>query len=161
MIIYLIKILFFGIFINSIKIRILRTGIVSSAPILKLHHVVLLTNNNLSYTVDFSPIKKIKNNVQFDLLLGKDVPAEIRVRRIQKANLTNDTDIIKEWVSYNKISTEESIKLSTQVIQDINDKEIKKIIYDIKDWNNTMNLYKYNCQHFSSKVKKNIKLMGV
>jgi len=33
-------------------------------------------------------------------------------------------------------------------------KEIKKIIYDIKDWNNTMNLYKYNCQHFSSKVKK-------
>jgi hypothetical protein len=142
------------IFSNKIQTRILHTSIHSNLPNIKLHHIVVLTNPSLErsvYSIDFSP----KNQLVYDLLSGKTIPGEIRIRYIKNATLYDDDKIIKSLEI--NIAYEESLFLSNKIYSGIKDEKIKKIIEKAKTWDqNKMNLYTRNCQHFSAFVLKNV-----
>ena len=99
------------------------------------HHSVLLTKEK-SYLIDFSPVENIRHpKTILKLLLGKNVRGEIRLR-----NNLDET-----------YTEEESRLLSKMVYDSIKDPEMKSFI-DNLEWNETMNLYTRNCQHFGRYV---------
>lgn len=139
---------------QKLETRVLNTAILNFAPSLKLHHIVILSNmeNNI-YTLDFSPINQSHPITLLKLLLGQNVSAEIRIRHLYNISFYDDNNIINTWCSLNNLSYIESQKLSDNTIKKINkftNYKLYKLIYDIYKTNNTMNLYNYNCQHFSS-----------
>jgi hypothetical protein len=148
------------IFINCIicnecfNIKILKTSILNFAPQLKLHHVVLLENNHDLYSIDFSPINQTTKKTLLKLLFAQNVPAEIRLRKIENISFYDEENIIDNWSSMIKNNYEESEQLSNEVYKNIYNQSIKNFIYEIKLWNKDMNLYNHNCQHFSKFIEK-------
>jgi len=144
----------------KLETRVLNTAILNFAPSLKLHHIVLLSNkkNNI-YTLDFSPLNQSHPTTLLKLLFGQNVPAEIRIRHLYNISFYDDYNIINSWCTLNNVNYIESQKLSDNTIKKINkftDYKLYKLIYHIYKTNNTMNLYNYNCQHFSSRVLNSI-----
>jgi hypothetical protein len=137
---------------SNIQMKVLKTSMLSFAPFLKLHHIVLLSNSNEVYTVDFSPINQSRARTLLKLLIAVNVPAETRIRHIEDVSFFEDEQIEEKWSNMNNIDFIESQKLSDKTYKEINDPEMKNIIDKIKEWNNSMNLYTHNCQHFSSFV---------
>lgn len=118
---------------GSIQMRILYSSALHFLPALKLHHIVLFSNSagNKVYAIDFTPINQTSFSTLSKLLLGKNVPAEIRMIHLDGAHfLDTDENLIDKWIKNN----ENSVFVNT----------IK-----INDWHNEMNLYTHNCQHFS------------
>ena len=143
--------------------RVLHSSILHFLPILKYHHIVLISdnkcvlpnicnNNNNVYTVDFSPINQTESYTLRNLLFAYDVPAEIRIRRIPNIDFfSNDDMIIDSWSKMNNLTPIQSQELSDSVFYNIHEnKDIKMFLsYIIRNWSHTMNLYSRNCQHFS------------
>ena len=145
--------------------KILHTSILSFFTAIKLHHIVLLEAKNEKnensdkkemYLIDFSPINQKHINTILSLLFAKNVLGEIRIRHIMNYEKNNNM-IIEEWNQINDIHENESQLLSDKIYSNIKEDNLKKIIQEIKLWDTQMNLYKHNCQHFSSYVKKIIK----
>ena len=109
--------------------RIIHTPIFSWLPI--KHHVVLLAKKDL-YALDFTPVGK--NYLK--LLLGKNVDGEIRLRRVN-ATINETERILSLLETCERVRPEELKELWT-------------------GWNQTMNMYHHNCQHFSEFVKKRL-----
>jgi len=142
----LFHILVFG----KMQMRIMKTSILSCAPCLKLHHLVLLSKNGNTYSIDFTPIEAAKPNTLAKLLSGQDVAAEIRLRHFARTNINDDSKIMTIWNA--PITAENSQKISAATYKKITDGEIKKLVAELLSWkceNVTMNLYTSNCQHFS------------
>ena len=143
----------------KIHMKILHTSILSFFTAIKLHHIVLLQAMNEKkeiYLIDFSPINQKHINTLLSLLFAKNVLGEIRIRHIMNYEKNNNM-IIEEWNQINDIHENESQILSDKIYSNIKEDNLKKIINEIKLWDTQMNLYKHNCQHFSSYVKKIIK----
>ena len=147
----------FIIYNQSFNIKILKTSILNFAPQLKLHHLVLLENKSDLYSIDFSPINQTSQKILLKLLFAHNVPAEIRLRKIENISFYDDKEIIDNWSSMIKNNYEESEELSDFVYNNIDDESIKFFIDKIKFWENQMNLYNHNCQHFSKFVINNYK----
>ena len=116
----------------SLKTRILYSCALHFLPNLKLHHIVLLSNsdNNKVYAIDFTPINQTHFSTLSKLLLGYNVPAEIRVVYLEESQfLDKDEKLLEKWVKNKDIVKTKNI--------------------NIDNWNNEMNLYTHNCQHFS------------
>lgn len=127
------KLLFLVFSVNAIM-KILKTPILHFIPQLKLHHVIVIKENDtLLFAVDFTPINQSDFHTLKKLLLGKNVPAEIRIVPIYNVSFENNNQIILEW-------------------ENKKEKRINLIDFPIfEEWNNkTMNLYNHNCQHFSN-----------
>lgn len=137
-----------------IQMKVLHTSILSFAPSLKLHHIVVLSNANEVYTIDFTPINQTRARTLLKLLIGLNVPAETRIRRIEDVTFFEEEKIENKWTNMNNIDFIESQKLSDKTYNEIRNTEMKNIIDNIKEWHNYMNLYTYNCQHFSSFVRE-------
>jgi len=156
--IYILLNLFFFI-MSKLQMRVMKTSILNSLPHLKLHHIVLISKmNELGdvYTIDFTPINQSHARTLTTLLLGKNVPAELRVRRIQNTNIHDDKTILKMWDS--NITEKQSRELSKSVYTSIRDKEIKEVVSLFLLWEKNkqyMNLYTRNCQHFGDYAKTN------
>lgn len=111
-------------------------AILNFIPMLQLHDIVVFPDNGGIIAIDYTPINQSNPNVLMNLLFGKNVPAEIRVRKMVTWDL-------EQWYSSPSID-----------IDNINDIELKRRITDIKKkWNCTkhyrgMNLYLHNCKHF-------------
>jgi len=136
---------------DSFQKRILKSGVLSFAPFLKMHHILVLEPEKKKegiYLIDFSPLNQSKPQTLVDLALGKWVPAEIRVRNIKWTSI--DDEIMDQWFSMNRdLSSEDSILLSRRTQKNIQDKEIREFYKDIESsWTTRMNLYTHNCQHF-------------
>jgi len=120
-------------------------AVIGFLPIIKLHDIMVIPHNNSILTIDYTPINQSQPDVLLKLFLGKHVPAEVRIRKMNTWNL-------EEW--YN---------LPTIDLHDINDINLRnKIIIIIDGWNHKdidrglgMNLYKRNCKHFSNFVIRN------
>lgn len=147
------------------RMKILHTPILSFLSVLKLHHIVILeTNHNVinknnvkdTYLIDFSPINQKHIKTLLSLLFARNVLGEIRIRHIIN-NEKTDNMMIEEWDQINNMYENESQILSDKIYSNIKHDPLKNIINEIKLWNIQMNLYKHNCQHFSSHVKKIIK----
>lgn len=122
-------------------------AILSFIPLLRVHDIVVFSDNNMILTIDYTPINQSNPDVLLKLFMGKYVPAEVRIRKMAAWNLTEwyglpniDIDDIGDNVLRNKI---------TKVVYDWNHKDM-----DI-DRDSGMNLYKRNCKHFSNFVIRN------
>jgi hypothetical protein len=136
----------------SCKKRILKSGVFSFAPFWKAHHILVLEPEKKKegiYLIDFSPLNQDKSETLLNLALGKWVPAEIRIRNIEQTKL--DDEILEKWYKINReLTSEESLRLTECTLNKIQDKEIKRVYKDIESsWKKEMNLYTYNCQHFT------------
>jgi hypothetical protein len=130
--------------------RIINSPITNLFPYLKVHHVIVLSKPNTRniYTIDFTPV----HQSFIKLLLGKTVQAEVRVRNIDVYFNTSDVTVLDLFYKINKDLTHtQSIELTKHVIHKITDDDIKMKIKKMQNWGSKMNLYKNNCQHFSSK----------
>lgn len=119
-----------------IQTRILYSSALHFLPELKLHHIVLFSNStgNKVYAIDFTPINQTSFSTLSKLLFGYNVPAEIRMIHLDNSHfLDTDDSLLDQWIQKSK----NSVYIST----------IK-----VDDWNNEMNLYTHNCQHFSKWV---------
>jgi len=132
----------FYLFNAKIHQKVLHTSILNFAPFLKLHHVVVVWDSKEMYAVDFSPINQPHPLTLLKLILGKNVPAETRIRK-----LNTFTDKIEIY------DTQTSELLTNKTFEKIQNKKLKKMIKKMRSWK-TMNLYNQNCQHFSSFAKK-------
>jgi hypothetical protein len=129
--------------INNIYLKKEYAAILSFAPILRVHDIIVFSDNDGILTVDYTPINQSHPHVLLKLMMGKYVPAEVRIRKMAAWNLT-------EWYSLPSIG-----------VHDINNNVLKEQIIEIKkQWNQInhyrgMNLYKRNCKHFSNFVIRN------
>jgi len=142
--------LFYILVFGKLQMRIMKTSILSCAPCLKLHHLVLLSKNGNTYSLDFTPIEAGKPKTLAKLLSGQDVAAQIRLRHFARTNINDDSKIMTIWNA--PISAEHSQKISAATYEKITDEEIKNLVAELLSWkceNITMNLYTSNCQHFS------------
>ena len=147
---------------SFIKVKIINTAILINVPSPKLHEIVILESYHTKekVAIDFTPIRS--KFTTFSLLFGKNVPGEIRIRRIPEYISIDNTDEIlsslekqnKLKIVYIKSSLEDSVQ-TLQIRSSMLNHFIKKaVLYDDFVKNNyTMNLYKRNCLHFSSYVK--------
>ena len=146
--------LFCYIIQGFIRIHTIHTAIVNFAPMLKLHHLVIvkhndpLDNTNKIYTIDFTPIDQSNITTICKLLMGQNVPGEIRIRKLSNMDLTNEDKIIEEWIDQNNNT------MNSNQICNITDPKLCHFVSKIKIWDNKMNLYTHNCQHFSKYVYK-------
>jgi hypothetical protein len=127
------------------------------APELRLHHIVMITDKNLkAYAVDFSPINQSHPTTLLKLALGRNVPAETRIRQIPYSE--NESELLKNWIiENNKINSPfHSERKSMQILSSIKDSELKQKLLYLRSWKSTMNLYTGNCQHFSGYAVKNL-----
>ena len=93
------------IYSSQASVTLLKTGVLSFAPWLELHHVVLINifnpENRIKgggiYAIDFSPINQTNPKTLLKLLTGKSVPGEIRIRWIPTEGVFNDKNIKKTW----------------------------------------------------------------
>jgi len=138
--------------ICKLQMRVMKTAILNFLPQLKLHDLVLISKMNETgdiYSIDFSPINQSHHKTLRMLLLGKNVPAELRIRRYKNINMHDDKTILKMWDS--NITEKQSRELSESIYTSIQEKEIKEVIALFLLWENNkqyMNLYTRNCQHF-------------
>ena len=141
----------------KLQMRIMRTAIFNFLPQLKQHHLVLLSKNDGVYSIDFTPAEdRTRSKILLNLLLGRNVVGEMRLRYIENANINDDEKIMSIWD--NPLTEMESRALSNSIYKSINDSEIKELVDKLLSWksdkNQTMNLYVRNCQHFSRYAKK-------
>jgi len=150
---FLFFILLCSHYANLLQIRVLHTPILGVLPQLRQHHIVLVTLSKEQkdhYTIDFSPLYSGRPETLLSLLFAKNVPAEIRARRIIDAN--DDDTIIEKWNQINAVDHLQSQCISNRVLQEMKHLPMKAILEKINRWNSTdshMNLYFRNCQHFS------------
>ena len=90
---------------STVKMKIIKTPILSFIPQIKQHHVVIMQNEkNEVYAIDFTPTVEPISKRLFLLFIAKNVKAEIRVRKLEKINIEENEKIIEEW----KIQTSQS-----------------------------------------------------
>jgi hypothetical protein len=126
------------------KITILETSILHFFPQLKLHHVIVLEDEDSGSieAVDFTPIFQRNLTTIGKLFLGFSVPAEIRFLPILKKDITNKKGLLEKWEKNGGINV---------------GSKNKKTMNLLKEWkNDSMNLYCHNCQHFSYFLKKRV-----
>lgn len=151
------------------------------APWLELHHIVVLTDPNCvskgCYTVDFSPADYSNPQTLGKMILGQNVPGEIRVRWISGSFLVCYTFSFCLSHYHRVLSAD---KLNMREIKDncmFSDNKffedlrfdhhgegyqrysknliVEEFLHTIKhSWRQDINLYLHNCQHFSHYVKR-------
>jgi hypothetical protein len=144
---------------NNITFRVLKTAILQFFPTIKLHHIILLSENpsHHVYTLDFTPINQTNITTLVKLLLGQNVDAEVRLRYITMDNerdICSDNTFVEKWDNINKLNEKMSKQLSKNTYNTINNKQLQHIIESSFLWHEYMNLYNHNCQHFSKYIYK-------
>lgn len=135
--------------------NILHTSILPFFPSIKLHDIVVISTpfiKNEVYTIDFSPLNQSPMGL-LSMFLGKNVSAEIRVRHIENVSLSEPSLIIQKWCDMNNnITKAKSQELTDSVFYNITDEHVKIYIENARQQNRSMNMYTYNCKHFSNYI---------
>lgn len=145
---------------HPLKVQVVTSAILSFAPWLELHHIVVLTDPNCAskgvYTVDFSPLDYADPKTLAKLLLGQDVPGEIRVRWISADKLNMNE--IKDNCMFSDNSFFEDVRFDHHGEghqRYSKNPAVEEFLHTIKhSWRERINLYLHNCQHFSYYVKR-------
>lgn len=151
---------------NNVSFRVLKTAILQFFPTIKLHHIILLSDNpsHHVYTLDFTPINQTNITTLVKLLLGQNVDAEVRLRYITmdngrdicSGNSNNEIDnaFVEKWDNINKLNEKMSKQVTKNTYNSIDNKQLQHIIKSSFTWPEYMNLYCHNCQHFSKYMYK-------
>lgn len=129
--------------------KVLSTSILNFFPPLKLHHIIVINNKNSIYTLDFTPLNQTKPSTLLKLLFNRNVPAEIRLRELKNIPYSDNKRIIEGWDASNQIDYIGSQKRSREAFNRVQFSIFKRKLSKIIQGRAEMNLYKYNCQHFS------------
>jgi len=148
---------------NPVKLVVEHSSVLNFAPWLKLHHIVFIGTNDQRdgvYAIDFTPIDQSNMKTIAKLLRGKNVPAEVRVRYFDSANLVEKEQVTKEWSCMNlfigederksRQATAEALLSASQAKTEEQVRLQKTIERIMSKWNASMNFYTHNCQHFSA-----------
>lgn len=138
MYIYILLYLIIGSY--GFNLKIITSPIFNFYPNINLHHIVVLYENDYSYTLDLSPTNQSTNTL-FRLFIGQDVDSLIKIKYV-KLNDTIDNIGSKNYI--NVWEKQPRIK-----IDDIKNDNIKKFAYKYYNITNKMNLYDFNCQHYA------------
>ena len=177
---------------HPISFTIVPSAVLSFAPWLELHHIVFLghqdtkteedkpeySNRNIRnkndrkldpnrrskglYAIDFTPIDQKNPKTILKLLMGRKVPAEIRIRFLKDGfNSVKEFQEIKDtWacMNYDDYNPMQSVEVSESALNCVTEPElqqVKKAIQRIQSqWDTDMHFYTHNCRHFSGFVKK-------
>ena len=150
---YYIVFLFFLFNNNHICTNLYKkhAAILNILPTLRLHDIVVVSDNNAIFTIDYTPINQSHPDVLLKLFIGKYIPAEVRIRRMRVWNLTEwyDTPCITIDDIHNNV-------LKNKIIKVVNNWNHMDVDMDVENSNIIgMNLYKRNCKHFTDFVIKN------
>lgn len=159
---YFLFLLFFVTALSEkFSFKFINTPIYNSIPICPLHSITILQNNDLNllnkenndvFAIDFCPHEDIKTpNVIFKLLLGKKIQGRVRVFHF--SNFTS------EPLTNNLYSKKTTIFETFD--RQLTNKNLKKleaidpyIVFIIKSWGTSFQIYNRNCRHFSNFLKK-------
>jgi hypothetical protein len=145
------------------NVRTLQMPIFNQIPVCINHHALLISESDDDssgiYFVDYTPITAVNESVQqtqLKLLLGKTLPAEVRIRYIKNAKIFEDDKILNAWDILDIKNPDESQKLSDLTYNAITNKKIKEFISNLIEKNKLLkiNLYTNNCQHFCRRANK-------
>lgn len=140
---------------SHIHTNILHTSILPFCPYIKLHDIVVVSTphvKNRLYLVDFSPINQSPRGL-LSLFLGKNVSAEVRIRHVENITLDQDALIIEKWCDINNnAGKEKSQELSDFIFHNITDESTRAYIENARRQTRSMNMYRYNCKHFSNSI---------
>lgn len=145
---------------HPLKVEVVTSAILSFAPWLELHHIVVLTDPNCAskgcYTVDFSPADYSNPQTLGKMILGQNVPGEIRVRWISADKLNMHEIKDNCMFSDNKFFEDLRFDHHGEGYQRYSKNLIvEEFLHTIKhSWREEINLYLHNCQHFSRYVKR-------
>jgi hypothetical protein len=162
---------------SKVESVVVNSPVLDFAPWLELHHIVLLkdkSNPGIVCAIDFSPLDQTNPNTITKLLLGKSVPAEIRVNwlagklSIRQPNLLH---LLTEcYVDFDgKIDSVKTLainssKLSSNLLKRYKTppRQAAPELVDfvdtiLKSWPSEMNFYSQNCQHFSDYVQRQMR----
>lgn len=126
----------FFILSYSFQFKIVKSPI----PILpiNLHHIVVLYENDNSYTIDFSPMDQSVKTL-FNLIIGKNVKSKIKIRYINISDIDiNSNNYINIWNNQNNIN-----------LDNVKCDKIKKFMNKYYYMEKDINIYNFNCQHFA------------
>lgn len=146
-----------------LHIDIVKSAILSFAPWLELHHIVVLRDPACAtkglYTIDFSPKDYTDPETLSKMMIGKSVPGELRVRWIPKERDNMDEIKHKCMVFDSKFFDDLRIDHTGHEHQKLSkDHVVEMFIHHIKQkWDTRINMYNHNCQHFSHFVLKEAK----
>ena len=144
---------------RKFSFKFINTPIYNSIPSCLFHSVVLIEKNdfhnvnkgkNHVFAVDFSPIENISSpNVILKLLKGKNIQGIVRVSRFSKEYLTNNNLYSKN----NPISECSDIQLTNENLNALENID-PYLVFIIKSWGTSFQIYNRNCRHFSYFLKK-------
>lgn len=149
---------------SNINFNIIKSPILNNFPVLKLHHIILLSTNKTDgiYALDFSPYYQSDKKTLLKLLFGFNVKAELRIRYLSNYLLSN-SNFIDIWSNMNPKDPYKSEEITNNILENMcnikycRDYDLQFFIKSIiEKWSNSMNLYTHNCQHFSYFIKKEL-----
>ena len=164
---YFLFVLFFITALSKkFSLKIMNTPIYQSIPICLFHSIVLLENNDFDnennvkndvFVVDFSPLEDIGSpNIIFKIVQGQKIQGNIRVCVLPKELYK---PISREpWVNklYSKKTT-----IFESVDSQVTNENLKKLenidpylVFIIKSWGTSFQLYNRNCRHFSNFLQR-------
>jgi hypothetical protein len=146
-------------FSRKLSLKFINTPIYNSIPSCLFHRVVLVENNDFQnvnkekndvFAIDFSPIEDISSpTVILKLLKGKNIQGMVRVSRFSKEYLTNNNLYSKN----NPISECSNIQLTNENFNALENID-PYLVFVIKSWRTSFQIYNRNCRHFSYFLKK-------
>jgi hypothetical protein len=138
--------------------KFINTPIYNSIPICLFHSVVLVEKNYFQnvnkdktdvFAIDFSPIEDISSpNVIVKLLKGKNIQGMVRVSRLSKEHLTNNSLYSKN----NPICECNDIQITNENLKTLETID-PYLVFVIKSWGSSFQIYNRNCRHFSHFLK--------
>jgi hypothetical protein len=140
--------------VYCLKLTIIKKGLFdlpNGFQIIKEHDMILLETKKERIVVDLVPISLNKYDI-LKLILGKNIQAKIRIRKIPQNILQNDI--------YSFLCSPMSKDITNNKVDSW---ILKLFLYRIKDWyefkqnNYTLNIYKRNCKHYRFFVEENYK----
>jgi hypothetical protein len=115
---------------GSFHVRVERAEVLNFVPFIKQHDIVVVDYRAFGSVlcIDFTPTEPRKF---VKMILGENVPAEIRIRELPI------------W-SLDKWHKSPSLRIC-----DIHNRKVRKIMHKVaKEWPTEINLFTHNCKHF-------------
>ena len=145
---------------RKLSFKFMNTPIYNSIPICLFHSIVLVENNNVNtlnkekndvFAIDFTPTEDITSpKVILKLLKGKNIQGMVRVSRLSREHLKNNNLYSKN----NPICECSDIQVTNENLKMLENID-PHLVFIIKSWGSSFQIYKRNCRHFSYFLKKN------
>ena len=144
---------------SKLSFKFMNTPIYNSIPICLFHSIVIVENNNVNtlnkqnndaFAIDFSPTEDISSpKVILKMLKGKNIQGMVRVSRLSREHLKNNNLYSKN----NPICECSDMQVTNENLKILENID-PQLVFIIKSWGSSFQIYNRNCRHFSHFLKK-------